>query len=112
MGRTLALEQDLAHYLGEGWREGYIVRGEVREYLDHLRKLEDSQPYLLLPYVYHLYMGLFSGGQVLLLLLLPLVFCRCSEPSEWCWVVTVRMRTGRRRWVTVSPAMGIIASRA
>ena len=65
MARTAALEQDLAHYLGEGWREGYTVRQEVRGYLEHLQHLEEDNPYLLTPYVYHLYMGLFSGGQVL-----------------------------------------------
>lgn len=65
MARTAALEQDLAHYLGDGWREGYTVRKEVRGYLEHLQHLEDDNPYLLTPYVYHLYMGLFSGGQVL-----------------------------------------------
>ena len=29
------------------------------------RKTEDENPYLLIAYIYHLYMGLFSGGQVL-----------------------------------------------
>ena len=29
------------------------------------RKVEDKNPYLLIAYIYHLYMGLFSGGQVL-----------------------------------------------
>ena len=29
------------------------------------RKVEDENPYLLIAYIYHLYMGLFSGGQVL-----------------------------------------------
>lgn len=65
MARTAALEADLSHYLGEEWREGYVVRPEVEQYLAHLRHLEDSDPYMLIPYIYHLYMGLFSGGQVL-----------------------------------------------
>jgi hypothetical protein len=29
------------------------------------RKIEEDNPYLLIAYVYHLYMGLFSGGQIL-----------------------------------------------
>jgi len=65
MARTEALESDLAHYLGEGWKEGYVVRPEVLSYLAHLKKLDQENPYLLIPYIYHLYMGLFSGGQVL-----------------------------------------------
>ena len=65
MARTAALEQDLAFYLGDGWREAYTVRREVADYLAHLAALEEQDPYLLVPYIYHLYMGLMSGGQVL-----------------------------------------------
>ena len=65
MARTQALEADLAHYLGDGWKDDYVVRPEVSAYVDHLKKLDDENPYLLIPYIYHLYMGLFSGGQVL-----------------------------------------------
>jgi len=65
MARTEALEIDLAHYLGEGWKDDYVIRPEVALYLDHLKKLEKLNPYLLIPYIYHLYMGLFSGGQIL-----------------------------------------------
>merc|ERR1740123_1600108 len=65
MARTEALESDLAHFLGEGWKEDYVIRPEVALYLDHLKKLEQENPYLLIPYIYHLYMGLFSGGQIL-----------------------------------------------
>ena len=65
MARTDALESDLAHYLGDGWKDGYVVRPEVQSYLAHLKKLDQENPYLLIPYIYHLYMGLFSGGQVL-----------------------------------------------
>jgi len=65
MARTEALESDLAHFLGDGWKVDYVIRPEVGLYLDHLKKLEQENPYLLIPYIYHLYMGLFSGGQVL-----------------------------------------------
>jgi len=65
MTRTSALEADLAYYLGDNWRVGYTVRPEVQKYLDHLQNIENQNPYLLIPYVYHLYMGLFSGGQIL-----------------------------------------------
>jgi len=65
MSRTNALESDLSHYLGENWKDGYKVRQEVQAYLDHLQQIEQQNPYLLIPYIYHLYMGLFSGGQIL-----------------------------------------------
>jgi len=65
MERTVAFEEDLSHYLGQHWKKDYQVRPEVQNYLQHLRQLEDRQPYLLVAYIYHLYMGLFSGGQVL-----------------------------------------------
>jgi len=65
MARTKALETDLSHYLGDDWRDDYVVRPEVKQYLAHLKHLDELDPYLLIPYIYHLYMGLFSGGQVL-----------------------------------------------
>lgn len=65
MTRAAAFEKDLAHYRGDDWKRGYEIRPAVEEYLSHLGKLEDADPYLLVAYVYHLYMGLLSGGQVL-----------------------------------------------
>ena len=65
MERTTAFEDDLAFFFGSNWKENYTVRPEVQLYLDHLRDIEEANPYLLIPYIYHLYMGLFSGGQVL-----------------------------------------------
>ena len=64
MARTEAFEEDLDHFYGN-WKENYEVRAEVQQYLDHLKQLDDEDPYLLIPYIYHLYMGLFSGGQIL-----------------------------------------------
>uniref|UniRef100_A0A182QT58 Heme oxygenase n=1 Tax=Anopheles farauti TaxID=69004 RepID=A0A182QT58_9DIPT len=63
--RTAQFEQDLRFYLGEGWLERHTPKPEVRTYLDHLRTVEQENPNLLLAYVYHLYMGLLSGGQIL-----------------------------------------------
>ena len=65
MERTEAFQADLAFFYGGNWTENYTVRPEVQNYLDHLRDLEQENPYLLIPYIYHLYMGLFSGGQIL-----------------------------------------------
>jgi len=65
MARTGAFEDDIAHYYGADWRENYVIRPEVEDYLEHLREIEKENPYLLMAYVYHLYMGIFSGGQIL-----------------------------------------------
>jgi heme oxygenase len=37
----------------------------VKSYLEHLKKIENENPLLLAAYIYHLYMGLLSGGQIL-----------------------------------------------
>ena len=65
MERAGAFEDDLAFFYGSNWTENYTIRPEVQTYLDHLRDIQQENPYLLIPYVYHLYMGLFSGGQIL-----------------------------------------------
>ncbi|KAJ8891832.1 hypothetical protein PR048_004386 [Dryococelus australis] len=64
--RTEAFEKDLIFYLGKDWKNNYVVRESVAAYLLHLRKIESSNPNLLLAYIYHLYMGLLSGGQLLM----------------------------------------------
>lgn len=64
MARTEAFENDLDYFYGD-WRDGYEIRPEVQQYLEHLERLDKENPYLLIPYIYHLYMGLFSGGQIL-----------------------------------------------
>lgn len=63
--RTEALEADLAYYLGDDWRKEYVIRDSVAGYLRHLEDVHKRSPILLLAYVYHLYMGLLSGGQLL-----------------------------------------------
>lgn len=42
-----------------------MIRDSVSMYLKHLQDVQNREPLLLLPYVYHLYMGLLSGGQIL-----------------------------------------------
>lgn len=63
--RTEAFEADLAYYLGDDWRKEYEIRDSVAGYLRHLEDVNKRSPLLLLAYVYHLYMGLLSGGQLL-----------------------------------------------
>lgn len=63
--RTEAFKQDLDFYLGSDWTKDYNPRESVIKYLLHLMQLEKDNPILLMAYIYHLYMGLLSGGQIL-----------------------------------------------
>lgn len=65
MRRADAFKQDLTYYMGRGWERNYQPRPEVAEYIQYLKKLEETEPHLLMAYIYHLYMGLLSGGQIL-----------------------------------------------
>ncbi|XP_062565321.1 heme oxygenase 1 [Armigeres subalbatus] len=63
--RTQQFEEDLNFYLGDNWKVKYQPRKEVCDYLKHLEEIKRENPNLLVAYVYHLYMGLLSGGQIL-----------------------------------------------
>lgn len=63
--RRHAFEKDLTFYLGKNWEKTYEPRKEVVKYVEHLQSLKERNPTLLVAYVYHLYMGLLSGGQLL-----------------------------------------------
>ncbi|KAJ8687703.1 hypothetical protein QAD02_023497 [Eretmocerus hayati] len=63
--RTEAFEKDLEYYLGRGWMKNYTPRDSVARYLMRLREVEDTDSLLLMAYIYHLYMGLLSGGIIL-----------------------------------------------
>ncbi|KAK1130267.1 hypothetical protein K0M31_018405 [Melipona bicolor] len=63
--RTEAFECDLEFYLGKEWIKNCNPRGSVTKYLNHLKEIENTEPILLLAYIYHLYMGLLSGGIIL-----------------------------------------------
>lgn len=64
MHRRAAFEADLDFYLIE-WRKDYAPREAVKRYIEHLETIKAKNPVLLFAYVYHLYMGLLSGGQIL-----------------------------------------------
>lgn len=62
--RKKAFEDDLTHYLGVDWKT--LPKSMALEnYLQHLQDLENDDTKLLMAYVYHLYLGLLSGGQIL-----------------------------------------------
>ncbi|XP_069355654.1 heme oxygenase 1 isoform X2 [Maniola hyperantus] len=62
--RKQAFEEDLCHYLGANWKT-LPKSNALENYLEHLQNLERENPQLLMAYVYHLYLGLLSGGQIL-----------------------------------------------
>lgn len=65
MHRRAAFEADLDFYLTPNWRVDYEPGEAVKKYIDHLETVKAKNPVLLFAYVYHLYMGLLSGGQIL-----------------------------------------------
>ncbi|XP_046460964.1 heme oxygenase-like [Daphnia pulex] len=66
MRRTKAFEEDLHFYYGRQWFENdYQPSTAVTAYIDYLTSIERDNPNMLAAYIYHLFMGLFSGGQIL-----------------------------------------------
>lgn len=63
--RTEAFENDLTFFLGPNWQMNYKPRKEVQKYIDHLIKITNTNSILLVAYIFHLYLGLLSGGQIL-----------------------------------------------
>lgn len=63
--RTQQFEKDLEFFKGSDWQKTYKVRPSVQQYLNHLNAINERNPLLLIAYVYHMYMGLLSGGQIL-----------------------------------------------
>ncbi|KAG5672009.1 hypothetical protein PVAND_002172 [Polypedilum vanderplanki] len=63
--RTQQFEDDLKFYLGDDWQKTYKPRQAVANYLKHLHHIKETNSLLLIAYVYHLYLGLLSGGQIL-----------------------------------------------
>lgn len=64
MFRTQQFESSLQHYLGEKWQTQ--MTKSMAEYSDYLLRLEKENHVLLAPFIYHMYMGILSGGQILM----------------------------------------------
>jgi len=62
--RTQQFENSLRHYLGEKWPSG--TTKAMAEYSNYLLCLEKENHVLLSPFIYHMYMGILSGGQILM----------------------------------------------
>lgn len=65
MYRTESFEADLEYYLGSDWKLNYKPRASVVNYLNHLEDIKERNDTLLIAYVYHLYLGVLSGGQII-----------------------------------------------
>jgi heme oxygenase len=59
------LEQDLAFYYGEYWRQQIVPSPSTNAYVAHIRELGKTEPVLLVAHAYVRYMGDLSGGQSL-----------------------------------------------
>lgn len=53
--------QDLAHLLGPSWRSSIPASAAAAAYAAHLQQLADSDPVLLLPYAFSLYVPILLG---------------------------------------------------
>lgn len=64
--RKKSFERDLQFFLGENWRQK--LQGPsptVAQYVEHIKQVSSSKPWLILSYVITLYMALFRGGSIL-----------------------------------------------
>jgi heme oxygenase len=65
LNRTANLEQDLAFYYGENWKNDIAPLPAGKVYCDRLQELIEKNPILLIAHAYTRYMGDLSGGQSL-----------------------------------------------
>jgi len=65
MRRTKQFRADLDFWYGEEFMNTYTPHETVTSYIEYLTELEKENHNMLAAYYYHLYVGLFSGGQIL-----------------------------------------------
>ena len=65
LNRRESLEQDLAFYFGEGWRNSVKATPAAQEYVARIHQLAQESPELLVGHHYTRYIGDLSGGQIL-----------------------------------------------
>jgi heme oxygenase len=62
--RVPSLEQDMAYYYGDDWRQVAKPSAATREYVDRIRQVARDEPELLVAHMYTRYLGDLFGGQV------------------------------------------------
>lgn len=65
LNRRESLEQDLAFYFGEGWRNSVKGTPAAQEYVARIHQIAQESPELLVGHHYTRYIGDLSGGQIL-----------------------------------------------
>ncbi|QVL52477.1 MAG: biliverdin-producing heme oxygenase [Cyanobium sp. M30B3] len=65
LNRRESLEQDLAFYFGEGWRNSVKATPAAQEYVARIHQIAHESPELLVGHHYTRYIGDLSGGQIL-----------------------------------------------
>lgn len=65
LNRRESLEQDLAFYCGEGWRNSVKATPAAQEYVARIHQIAQESPELLVGHHYTRYIGDLSGGQIL-----------------------------------------------
>lgn len=63
--RKATLEQDLAYYYGNNWREQVSPSSACALYVNRIREVSNTAPELLVAHSYTRYIGDLSGGQIL-----------------------------------------------
>ena len=65
LNRKATLEEDLAFYYGNNWREQISLSKAGKKYVARIREISKEQPELLVGHSYTRYLGDLSGGQIL-----------------------------------------------
>ena len=63
--RKATLEEDLAFYYGNNWKEQISLSKAGKKYVERIREISANQPELLVGHSYTRYLGDLSGGQIL-----------------------------------------------
>ncbi|WP_398320111.1 heme oxygenase (biliverdin-producing) [Vulcanococcus sp.] len=65
LNRRETLEQDLAFYFGDNWRNSVKATPAAQEYVTRIHHIAQEEPELLVGHHYTRYIGDLSGGQIL-----------------------------------------------
>ncbi len=65
LDRKAALEQDLAFYYGNNWRDQVAPSDATKKYVARIHEVASQDPALLVAHLYTRYLGDLSGGQIL-----------------------------------------------
>mmetsp|Transcript_17598 Transcript_17598/g.28657 ORF Transcript_17598/g.28657 Transcript_17598/m.28657 type:complete len:232 (+) Transcript_17598:89-784(+) len=66
MSRAERMKRDLRYFLGADWKPDIkSMPVSVREYVAYIEEVSRERPICLLPYVYHNWMAILAGGQII-----------------------------------------------